>query len=40
MDEFKTLMAAAIDAATRGDLQALLMAQMLLSDLKHRLHGT
>lgn len=37
MDEFKTLMAEAVDAATRGDLQALLIAQMLLTDLKRRM---
>ena len=37
MDEFKVLMTQAVEAATHGDLQALLMAQMLLTDLKRRL---
>lgn len=37
MDDFKRLMAQAIEAATQGDLQALLMAQMLLSHLRSQL---
>lgn len=37
MDEFKHVMAQAIDAATRGDVQALLLAQTLLSHLRSQL---
>jgi hypothetical protein len=37
MDDFKKLMAEAVEAATQGDVQALLMAQMLLTHLKTQL---
>lgn len=37
MDDFKELMAQAVEAATPGDVQALLMAQMLFSHLKTQL---
>jgi hypothetical protein len=37
MDDFKQLVAQAVEAATEGDLQALLMAQMLLSHLRSQL---
>ncbi|MGY4516278.1 hypothetical protein [Lysobacter sp. HA18] len=40
MDEFKALMASAVDAATRGDLEALLTAQMLLAHLRSQLFPT
>lgn len=37
MDEYRTTLAAAVDAACAGDLQALLVAQWMLSALRARL---
>jgi len=37
MDEFKSVLIAAVEAATHGDLQALLVAQMMLGHLKSQL---
>lgn len=34
MDDFKAVLTAAIDAAIQGDLEALLMARMLLSHFR------
>ena len=39
MDNFKTVLTAAIDAALQGDLEALLMARMLLSYLRERIEA-
>jgi hypothetical protein len=36
MDDVRTLLHRAVDAALEGDLQALLMAQMLLGHLRGR----
>lgn len=38
MDEFKAVMRDAVEAATEGDLQALLLAQTLLTHLRLQLH--
>lgn len=39
MEDFEQLMAEAVSAATRGDLQALLMAQTMLAHLRCQLEG-
>ena len=38
MDEFKAVMHDAVEAAVEGDLEALLIAQMLLTHLRSQLH--
>jgi hypothetical protein len=38
MDEFKAVMHEAVEAAVEGDLEALLIAQMLLTHLRSQLH--
>lgn len=39
MDDFRTVLTKAVDAATRGDLEALLIARMLLGYLEAQLRG-
>ncbi len=38
MDEFKAVMHEAVEAAVEGDLEALLIAQMLLTHLRSQLY--
>jgi hypothetical protein len=39
VDDFKAVLVEAVEAATRGDLEALLMARMLLGHLQGQLQG-